>query len=530
MKQVNPRVWIFVRSFHLKYTEYDPMKSKIKPIGLAFLVLIAVNLPFYLAFQAGGEQYEFAGFLLNPLDGNSYLAKMQIGWSGAWKFDLLYSPVPGRGAYLFLFYIFLGRLARWFHLSLVIVFHAARILCSAFLMMTLWRFFEWCFPDQPGEVYRAYSLALVGGGLGWLSAITGLGLTGDFWVAEAYPFLSMFVNPHFPLGLALILWVVLLSLKDRPRDFWLAAGLAGVLGIVQPFGVVIAVFPIMAAAWVEFPRVKWDVLLKNGGILLPGVAVLGYQFVAIHSDPALALWNQQNITLTPPLWDGVISFTPAIILAVAGVVWTWRTSYPPVKVLAFWGVVGWIFIYLPVSLQRRFMTGYYLPVTGLAVAGMTVIARKMPRLSRWGWPAVWFLSVLTNLFILFSFTTPITSHDALLYLSRDEVSALLWINRHVDPQAVVLASPEMSLFVPARTGRRVVYGHPFESVNAERSRQEVEAFYSGSLSPEVMKTFLRTNHVAIILLGPREKRYGLEELPGDFTLIDSVGNIQIYQP
>ncbi|GAP06651.1 hypothetical protein ATHL_01507 [Anaerolinea thermolimosa] len=505
------------------------MKSKIKPIGLAFLVLVIMNLPFYLAFRAGGEQYEFAGFLLNPLDGNSYLAKMQIGWSGAWKFDLLYSPLPGKGAYLFLFYIFLGKLARWLHLSLIIVFHAARVLASAFLMFTLWKFFEGCFPDRPGEVYRAYSLALVGGGLGWLSAIAGFGLTGDFWIAEAYPFLSMFVNPHFPLGLALILWVVYLSLRDRPGNFWLSAGLVALLGGVQPFGVVIAALPMMAAALIGFPRVKRDVLLRNSIILLPGAIVLGYQFITIHSDPLLDLWNRQNITLTPPVWDGFISFAPAILLAIAGAVWTWKAQ-PSMKVLTIWAVVGWVLIYLPFSLQRRFMTGYYLPVTGLAVAGMTVVAKKMSAFNRWGWPVIWFLSILTNLFILLSLFRPIASHDASLFLSRDEVSVLNWITHHTEQQAVVLASPEMGVFIPARTGRRVVYGHPFESVNADRARKEVEAFYSGRLSSEAMKAFVEANHVAIVLLGPRETSYGLIELPDEFTLVDSIGKIQIYQP
>lgn len=506
------------------------MKSKIKWISLAFLVLVVMNLPFYLAFRAGGEQYEFAGFLLNPLDGNSYLAKMQVGWSGAWKFDLLYSPVPGNGAYLFLFYIFLGKLARWLHLSLIFVFHTARILSGAFLMLTTWKFFEWCFSGRPGEAFRAYSLAVVGGGLGWLSAMTGLGLTGDFWIAEAYPFLSMFVNPHFPLGLALILWIVSLSLRDRRGNFWLVAGLAGVLGVVQPFGVVVAALPMTASAFLEFPRIKWNVLLRNWGILLPGVAVLGYQFVAIHSDPVLALWNQQNVTVSPPLWDGMVSFAPAIILALAGAVWAWKTGWPSMRLLTFWAVTGWLLIYFPFSLQRRFMTGYYIPVSGLAVAGITAVARKIPRLSCWGWSVILFLSVLTNLFILLSFSKPIASHDALLYLSRDEVSVLNWISYRVDPQAVVLASPEMGIFIPARTGRRVVYGHPFESIDAERSRREVEEFYSGRLSPEAMKAFLRKNHVAVILLGPREKRYGLKELPNDFKLLDTVGNIQIYQP
>ena len=34
-------------------------------------------------------------------------------------------------------------------------------------------------------------------------------LGADFWVAEAYPFLSSFATPHFALGLALLVWIFL---------------------------------------------------------------------------------------------------------------------------------------------------------------------------------------------------------------------------------------------------------------------------------------------------------------------------------
>ena len=65
-----------------------------------------------LAVIAGGDTHVFGGFLLNPLDGNSYLAKMQQGASGSWRFTLPFTPEPGEGAYLFLFYLALGHLCR----------------------------------------------------------------------------------------------------------------------------------------------------------------------------------------------------------------------------------------------------------------------------------------------------------------------------------------------------------------------------------------------------------------------------------
>ena len=41
---------------------------------------------------------------------------------------------------------------------------------------------------------------------------------------------------------------------------------------------------------------------------------------------------------------------------------------------------------------------------------------------------------------------------------------------------LILSSPEMGLFIPAQTGRRVLYGHPFETVNADAEKDLVLVF------------------------------------------------------
>ena len=42
------------------------------PIILGSLFLFVILVPYILAYNAGGEAYRFGGFLLNPLDGNSF--------------------------------------------------------------------------------------------------------------------------------------------------------------------------------------------------------------------------------------------------------------------------------------------------------------------------------------------------------------------------------------------------------------------------------------------------------------------------
>ncbi len=182
------------------------------------------------------------------MDGNSYLAKMYEGWRGDWRFTLPYSAALSTGAYIYTYYILLGHLSRLLGLPLIGVFHAARLLGAIFLFWVLWGFLDNLNPQ--GRHNRIiYALACLGLGMGWLAFPFGVA-TSDFWVAEAYPFLSAYTNPHFVLGLALLVWLLTIrpAAWDRfpPRrlEVWggaLVALLASaVLGSLSPFALVLA--------------------------------------------------------------------------------------------------------------------------------------------------------------------------------------------------------------------------------------------------------------------------------------------------
>jgi uncharacterized membrane protein len=102
------------------------------------------------------------------------------------------------------------------------------------------------------------------------------------------------------------------------------------------------------------------------------------------------------------------------------------------------------------------------------------------------------------------------SNEPWFYLSSGEWKALRWLREEAAPDAVVLCAPQTGTFVPAWAGQPVVYGHPFETLNAERRKRQVKAYWSTDLSETQRDTFLRENRVRYILVGPRERALGVD--------------------
>lgn len=502
---------------------------------LALILLLLQALPPLLAGLRWGPEWIFGGFLVNPIDGNSYLSKMQEGWNGAWQFTLLYSSSSSQGAFLFMFYIFLGHLARWLAVPLLWMFHIARILGCAALFAALARCCDFLFPEDPSSADLALWIVTLGSGLGWLFTILTASQTADFWVAEAYPFLSMLVNPHFPLGLAVLLGLMLLGYSPPSR--WKAplfafGGLA--LAAIQPFAIVLlAVVLVAQTAWAWYTLRRFEPANLIWG-LGPGGGYLLYQFWAIQKDPLLALWNSQNITQAPPVWDFLVSLSPALLLALPGAVLAWKRKNPLGVVLAAWLAAACILTYLPFNLQRRFMTGIYVPAGLLGVLGLAAVKEWLGKDSRLHRAAFVVLSLPTNLFLMLAIFIGglgvfARAPDPLIYLPVSNVKAFEWLRANTAQDAVILATPEDGLFIPAWSGRKVVYGHPFETVNADPMKIETSSFFSGKMTSDQAKQMVQDENVGYIFSSNSAGNSPLLSYSIPWTLVYSQGNVQIFR-
>jgi len=493
---------------------------------LISIVLLAVALPFLIAAGAGGQGVVFNGFLYNPLDGNSYLAKMVEGARGDWKFTLPYTAEPGQGAYLFLFYLLLGKLAAILSLSNIVVFHIARILCAFALLLELRKFCRVLFPEDKGMSWKAFLVTSLFSGLGWLAV--GIGrLSPDLVVPEAYPFLSSFANPHFPLSLALILFTLRKILLEDEKPFQPIFLLIGfVLANLSPFSAIVVLVIIgVVKLWLLIQEKK--LLVWNSLFLFVGsISVLFYQFFIIKVDPVFAEWNAQNLTPAPAILDMLIAFLPGLIFAVIGIVFRLRNKTTrTTRLLVAWTLAGFILTYVPFNLQRRFMIGLSVPIAALAVIGIQSL--KSIRWRNLSTIGLFILMLPTNLVILALGLASVTQHNPGLTYTKDETAAFSWIQTHTQTSDIILAAPETGNLIPAITGRRVIYGHPFETTFAAENKQSVIDFFSGNWDFPQMLRYVKDENIQYIFWGPQELSLGHPVFLDQLPVVFSSGQVEI---
>jgi hypothetical protein len=112
------------------------------------------------------------------------------------------------------------------------------------------------------------------------------------------------------------------------------------------------------------------------------------------------------------------------------------------------------------------------------------------------------------LIVLLAGIQAVRSQDPLVYLTQAEFEGLLWISSHTHQDDLVLSSPETGLYIPAHTGRQVLYGHPFETVGADKAKKNVLEFFSGNFAETELQNFLVNQGVDYIFYGPREQNLG----------------------
>lgn len=491
-------------------TEAKPTASEWRLVViLSLLIVLAASVPYALAYTVPAD-HVFGGVLINPVDGNSYFAKMRAGLRGEWLFTLPYTAEPGPGAFIFTYYLFLGHVARWTGASLDTVYHGARMVGGLALLLTAYAFIARFFETRRARL-AVWTFYVLGSGLGWLAVLLG-GFTADLWVAEAIPFLAVFANAHFGLAAAVLLWLVLWTVPGlaepgvRARHLALVAVATTVLAQVLPMallnvGLVLA--GVFAWRWFAARPPNLAGWLRDWApaavFALAALPWLVHAFALTINHPVLAQWNAQNQTPTPPLWDTALSGGALLLLAVPGALVAARRRASREVVLLVWLGLGTLALYAPFSLQRRLAVGLWMPLALLAGIGLREVV--WPRVKGQLRPVVMaglaIALVTTNLLVYAATLGAIAARQRDVFLTAREASALDWLAANAG-RSLVAAPPDFGVWLPARTDARVLYGHPFETVDAVARQAELEAFYAGEVAGPA---FVAEHNIAYVIFG-----------------------------
>lgn len=504
------------------------------------LLIIAIScLPYLIAWITTPAGYQFTGLLVNPLDGHSYLAKMRQGWEGSWLFHLNYTPESHSGAAIFLFYLVLGHIARWTGLPLIVIYHAARVLAGLALLGAIYAFVE-RLSEQRSEQQRLFLLASSSAGLGWLGVMIGF-FPIDLWVPEAFVFLSVLTNPHFPLAIGLMLFLLQSVLwPARGVRNWLLPGMAGMaLAIVAPFAlpVLYAVFIAHLALQMRL-RCSRNTSVRDGvplrstfvaalSAMVASLPWLVYDAFVYTTNPALVAWSQQNVTPTPAPANLLLGFGLLTPLAIVG---TWaavRRRDHPASMLAVWSGITLVLVYAPIALQRRLLIGLGVALAMLAGIGLS----HLPRYATLWVMAFSWLGIAFQLFVFSAGALGAAQGQeqaAALYISADEAAAMQWLLTHGEG-AVVLAAPRTGNVLPGQAGVRSFYGHPFETIDAMTKAAYAEAFFKGEMSDDTWRMLCEHYAIRFVFVGPQERRLGARRLPNELVPVFQQGTVTIYR-
>ncbi len=509
------------------------------------LVLLAFSPFLWVAFSGvAGDQWQFMGVLNNYRDGATYLSKMAQGAEGSWLIHFWHTSEPHPGVLIQVIYPALGHLASVTGIPPIALFHVARVVASLIMYMALYHLAATIWPHTQKIRARRifFTIASIGSGLGWLFwPLTGDNAFPDLTIPEIFPFYSSLVNVHFPLTLACLALLASVCISafrpgvnDDPNvnNGGLIGGLLSfVLALLYPqallpFGFAIGLY--VLGYWLHQREFKMREMRWLLVIVLPALPIAVYYAAIVTYNPVVGEWTQQNLTPSPSLLVMMLGLGVPLAMAVPGIVRSIRQfDQDGDRFMLLWLVVIVVAIYFPTNVQRRFAAGMMIPIAYFAARALEGFWFQYIN-RRWRYRL---LILIVPLMVASYVVLLVLNLNVSVgpFLNRDYAVAFQWLRTRTQSDDVLLASEEVSVWIPGWVGTRVVYGHPYETLDANVKKAAMERWYAGESAAECSE-LLDDYHVDYIILGPQEELLGHTNCLDSLTPVFRYGSVVVYAP
>lgn len=491
----------------------------------ALALALITSLPYLVGWFSTPVGGQYSGAAASPagiaVDFNSHMAKMWQGQRGQLAYQLLFTHEPHPGILgVQGFYVLLGALS---FLPFPIMYHLARFLLTAVMVIALWRMAARFF-EKPFERWTCLLLATLATGYGWVLFWIAPEATRsvapiEFWLIDAYNLFGALYMPHFVAAVTLQIIAVLSfdswvrTQGTQPRTLFLLTLVLAALSLIQPYIILLSggllglltLHHVFIARRLPLPRALWLAIPLG----VHAVLVL-YQYFAINADPIWRQFSAQNITDSPPLLYYLLGYLPFLLPILSGARRFLREKPDDVWLIPLvWVGLVILLLYIPGTPQRRYLLGVQTPLAALTAYGWTrtVILRAKPRL-RPLWTSVYVtfaalplaLMLLTNITAL---SNPTRTTD--VFYTSDEIAAYAWLRQNAAPDQIVLTVlrglPDgrgSGGRLTAVTGQRVYIGHWIETADFANKQANIDRFYDPATPDEWRQTFLRDNNIAYV--------------------------------
>ena len=378
----------------------------------------------------------------------------------------------------------------------------------------------------------AFTLVMLSGGFGW-ALVLAKSWTGELrnplsvQIAEANTVFSAMAFPHLLVAGALTLTIfsACFQATGARRGRWLTLIVVATLALGFSHGydlIPTLLMPGIAAAvtlvkYRRWPRLAAPVIALAASAAPPALYALSLTRLDSTWRDVLAQYGNAGV-FTPPPPQLIILLGLPLLLAL----WqlrpaAWQAAEARQRFVRIWFVFGFALIYIPTNYQIKMLTTYQVPVCLLAAQTWLTfqpwLVARSGRVWRGATPR-WLAPALATALVLFVTLTNLylTSWRILdlhrarhpYYLTAGDVQALTTIGEVAQPGQIVLAAPDIGLFVPVYADARPFVAHWAQTLDFFARRDTAMRAFAADTPESDRRQILAANGIAFVIAGPTE--------------------------
>lgn len=481
-----------------------------------------------------------------PTDYNFYLSRIRQGLEGRWTSVEKYTSESHDGSFIHEMYILMGQVGAWvrvpwhrtgdiYHVARIVLAVTLLAMIAEFCKQTLGRirFGNTFFNDEFSLPIVAFLLIVTASSWSKVVYVDGVIRLGGYmpWWSVMDSLQRITFIPHLLAGQALIVFLITsltMPILLRSGNVIFLGILAFVLGLVFPPGLIF-VYCVMGVYALLHGKNMVKFVTPYLLIFLISMPALLYLGLMTSVYPWKRLVEVDVIRPLPfDYWEYIQAVGPLGPIGLIGLIWALfkreKALYPAVSWVIAW--IGLLFIFHFVPQQSPLRFSEMIPHVALGVLGAYLFYR-ISNLRILGYlgnlikliPIFLIIMGLLHMYSSFLWqrdfvdhkiraTTPLVPTGSyVMYPLKDFISAIVYIQDSTSRDTVVLSETTAGNYIPVYSGNRVYIGHD-NTVHFESKKEEVRRFFTGSMSIDQARIWLKEKGIERVYYGPQEQEEG----------------------
>ncbi|MEW5767495.1 MAG: hypothetical protein AB1797_07680 [bacterium] len=503
---------------------------------LSIFILSISTFPYLYGVIITPPEHQFMGVIGSIEDTQSYLAWMKQAYDGAWFFEDKFTPEEHPANIFLPLWLILGRLARVSGLSLIMVYHLARLIFGFTLLSAIYLFLKHSLLDPR---LRRIAFLLICVSSGWGAILLTAYQIGfhfleplllldpvDLWMPEAITFWSLYWSPLFSISITIMLLIFILFLASVDQITWrnpqsairsmACVLLAGILGfflvLTHPYDIVtvwtvVGLFSLITFLYDQDKRKK-IVISSLIFFSLSGLGIV-WEWWTMRGNFLIQEWSKiPTISFNPVGY--ILGLGLPLMIAPIGVPFTLKKGTPLARLGLIWILVVPFLVYGPFNFQRRLIQGVHIPICIMATLGLFQILTWIePYFNRRLLVRAFILlTIPSNLYRFGADFMELKANKHMEYLPLQTLEALAWLNKTAFPHETIFSSGKMGIFIPTQTGSRTFLGQWSQTLWVKEKKELVERFFSSQTDDGFRRKLLKVYRVHYLFYGPEERKLG----------------------